>query len=386
MEPSDSSTRLIRILYVIGQMSYGGAERQLIELCKGLNPMRYALSVCSLTPKWTMFDRYQLPHVDRIVCYKRAGMDPAIIFRLARIMYKGNYDIVHTWLYTANTWGRVAARLAGVPVVIGSLRVASGWQNRFRTFMSQCLVPLVDVMVANAQAVRDSDASTLLIRPEYEVIYNGVDTKRFLPVAPKLITQTRSSLRLPENGPLIGTVGRFDPQKDYRTWLQMASHVQASLPGARFVIVGDGEFRRAIEAWIVELGLENNVMLLGSRPDIENIMPVFDVFVLSSRYEGLPNVILEAMSCGVPVVATSVDGTVELVHHNETGLLVKPHDALALAEAVLRILSNPEKARKMGQAGRSCAEDLFSLERMVTATDALYSRLLFRKGISIKAL
>lgn len=352
-----------------------------MELCKGLAPERYALSICSLTPEWAMFDQYELSHVTRIECYKKIGIDPAIICRLAKIMRTGHYDIVHTWLYTANTWGRIAARLAGVPVVIGSLRVTSDWQSRTRTTISQILVPLADVMIANAQAVRDSDMAKLLVHPAYEVIYNGVDTKRFLPIDPHQVRQARRSLGLPENSPVIGTVGRFDPQKDYKTWLRMAYQVRSSIPNAHFVIVGDGELRPAINAWIVELGLENNVMLLDSRSDIERIMPLFDVFVLSSTYEGLPNVVLEAMACGLPVVATAVDGTVELVHHHVTGILVAPGDAGGLTEAVLDILANPEQARAMGQAGRSHAKSEFSLERMVAATDDLYHRLLVKKGI-----
>lgn len=373
--------RKARLLHIIGQMSRGGAERQLMELCKGLDPALYELSICSLTPEWAMFDHYALPVVARIECYKRAGIDPTFFLRLARIMSKGHFDIVHTWLYTANIWGRIAARLAGIPVVVGSIRATIEWQGCVRTGIDHLLAPLSDVIIVNAQAVYNSDAGAFLMDPVYEVIYNGVDIKRFRPIAANQKLQARSLLGLAGKPFLVGTVGRLHPQKDYYTWLLMARHVQTLLPDAHFVIVGDGELQPALETWIAELSLENSITLLNSRPDIESIMPLFDVFVLSSTYEGLPNVVLEAMACAVPVVATAVDGTAELVRHGETGLLVAPHDFLGLADAVAGIMSDPRQARKMGQEGRARAESEFSLERMVAKTDALYRRLLVKKGI-----
>ncbi len=368
-----------RILHIICDMTLTGAPRQLMELCKGLDQGRYDVTVCSLYPYWDRFDEYAVPGIQRLEVYKKPGLDFSVLPRLVRAMRAGRYTVVHTWGFTASAWGRLAAVLAGVRVIVISPRNTAEWRNLPRHMVNLVLAPFTSIVVTNAQAVRESDARTMLIRPRYRVIYNGINSEVFKPVDASRITEERQALGLPD-GPLIGTLGRLAEQKDYPTWLRTARRVLDNRPDARFVILGGGKLQPQIEQLVADLRLSEAVTMLGVRADVTRIIPLFDVLLLTSRWEGFPNVVMEAMACEVPPVATRVSGIPELVIDGETGFLAPAGDVAALAEAVLRLIQDPALARRMGRAGRLRIQESFSLSRMVAEYSALYEELTRRSG------
>jgi glycosyltransferase involved in cell wall biosynthesis len=182
----------------------------------------------------------------------------------------------------------------------------------------------------------------------------------------------RRSLGLRPRDIVVGTVGRLHPQKGQTYLLQAAPIIIKKEPNVRFVLIGDGESRNELEAQIRNAGLEKRFSLLGFRQDVHKILHAIDIFTLPSLYEGLPNVILEAMAAGKPVVATSVDGTKELVEHEKTGLLVSPGDPDGLAEAILRLIRNRKWARRMGREAREKIQKSYSIENQIRAFEELY--------------
>lgn len=188
---------------------------------------------------------------------------------------------------------------------------------------------------------------------------------------PSQVSALRREL-VPDGGPLIGAAGRLEPEKGFDVLIQAMPRVLAQRPDARLVIAGEGSRRHELEALVTRLGLTERVRLLGARPDLFTMMHAFDVFALSSRAEPFGLVMLEAMAARKPVVATSAGGAPEIVLPDETGTLVPPEDAAGLADGLLAMLADPERARCYGEAGRQRVEAMFSLDQMLGATESLY--------------
>jgi glycosyltransferase involved in cell wall biosynthesis len=199
-------------------------------------------------------------------------------------------------------------------------------------------------------------------RERVRVVYNGVDTARF--------AEFRKGTRA--HGPVIGTVGRLERQKNLDVFLEAAECFRRSEPAARFEIVGEGSERPRLERRVGELGLADSVSFKGTTDDVPGFFSRLDQFWLTSDWEGTPNVVLEAMAAGVPVVATRVGGTPELVEDGCTGVLVPPSDATAVCCAAIALAADPERAARIGGAARNTVLENFSLQRMAERTASVY--------------
>jgi len=260
----------------------------------------------------------------------------------------------------------LAGRLKGCPV-IWHVRVA----NRDR-FLDSVLARLASAVIANSKAVgwRFSRA----LGDKVRCIYNGVNLAQFVPrQAP---ARLRTSLGLPDGAAVVASVGRFVPYKGFGVLLEAAGMVRASRSDVHWLLVGDGELRGALERQCRALGLEAQVHFTGWREDVPDILAVCDVFILPSMAEHFGRVIIEAMAMGKAVVATDAGGVPEIVIPGETGLLVPPGDATAMAQAVTALLEDPSRCSRFGAAGRGRVETKFSLARHVAAIEALYAELL----------
>ena len=219
-------------------------------------------------------------------------------------------------------------------------------------------------------------------RPDrFEVVPLGLDLERFLGAEP-LRGQLRSELGL-HAGPLVGIVARLVPIKAHEVFLEAARAIADASPAARFVVVGDGERRAALEALARRLGLGDRVSFLGWRADLDRIYADLDVVVLCSRNEGSPVSLIEAMAAGRPVVATAVGGVPDLVEDGVTGRLIPPDDGAALGRAVLEVLADPDRARALGEAGRQRVFPAFGAARLVGDIDRLYMRLVREAGVVV---
>jgi glycosyltransferase involved in cell wall biosynthesis len=265
-------------------------------------------------------------------------------------------------------WGRLAARRVGVPVVFSALH-STGWPDGVGR-LNRMLTPITDAFIAVAESHGRFLAKNLKINEDrVAVISNGVDTTRFAPYPD--VAAVRNDLGIGPTDSVVGIVAALRPEKNHDLFLEMARRVVKQLPKTRFLIIGDGPCRDAIQQRASELGITAHVRMLGSRDDVPRLLAAIDVFALTSHIEANPVSILEAMSVGRPVVATNVGSIHEAVAEGHSGFLVSPGDADQFAERVLQLLQEPLVCESMGDAARKAVVDKWSIEAMVHGYERL---------------
>jgi glycosyltransferase involved in cell wall biosynthesis len=304
---------------------------------------------------------------------------------LYRLCRRERYDIVHTHLSKAGVLGRLAARLAGVPVIVhtahtisfaASASPISNWF--FQVADRACAVfsaKIITVSKVNTATYLDHRVG----RPaQYVTIHSGVETSKYLDRSER--AKCRDELGIQDNDLLIVWIGRLNRQKDPVTFVRAARNLADHLPQARFVMVGEDPLGESLEGQvrtaIRESDMEASLRLLGYRADVHRILAAADLVVHTSLYEGLARSVVETMLAGVPLVATAVDGVLEAVVSGERGgFLVQPSDPAQLAQAALQLLQNPVMATRVATAGQAWARERFDVSDMVRAIDDLYQQL-----------
>lgn len=367
----------LSIMQIIATLEVGGAEGQLCELVKGLNKEKYEISVCCLTRGGPLQEKIEELGVPVYILGKRNKLDFTILFRLASLLKIKKIDLVHTWMFTANMWGRLAAILAHTPSIIASERTVAFEKDTCRNVVDKILARVTALIIANSNGVKRSCLKRGLPSEKLKVIPNSCDLEIFGQREDS--GKIKRELGIKDGSLLVGSIGVLRPEKGHRFLVHSIPAVLNIFPEAIFILVGDGPQREELEELSVKLGIPQKVNFLGQRRDVPDILSCLNVFVLPSLYEGLPNAVLEAMACGLPVVATDVEGTNEVVVDGETGILVSPKDPERLAEAIISLLKNKELARQMGEAGQKRVEEKFSLEKMVNSVEEVYDRLAERK-------
>jgi glycosyltransferase involved in cell wall biosynthesis len=302
------------------------------------------------------------------------------LMRLRNWMISERVDILHAHDFYAGLLGAAAARLAGVRVIACQrhLRLSDRRAHEWGTRLTHRLAHRV---LVNSEAIRDHLLAAGRVAPEkIVVIRNGLsDAAERGALDDSGRAKRRAALlrelNLDEGAKLIGLVARLQPVKGHRYFIEAASRIAAVEPKAHFLLVGDGALRREIEEQAARLGAGDRVHLLGDRNDAALVPAGFDVAVLASLHEGLPNAVMEAMAAGAPVVATAVGGTTELILDGATGFLVPPADADALARRILDALRNPEWSARMAAQGRQRVLSQFGMRRMVESVEQLYDEL-----------
>jgi len=377
-----------RLLYVIVNMDIGGAERQFTELIARLPRERYSVHVCCLNGPGQLLGRlagigipntvYAFGPLDSRMKLRAGALFLKEIRTLRRLMLALRPQIVHTVLPLPCVVGGIAAGLSRVPVLVTSRR-SLGCYKEGRLLLRELenLVNLrADAVVANSEAVR---ANTLALeridKRRMSVIYNGVA----IPAQGKK-AEWRDIAGGEATGPVVCCVANFFPYKGHLDLIAAARRVVDELPGTKFVLVGDGKIRSLIEEAIEKNRLRADVLLLGRREDGAEIMRIADLVVLASHQEGFPNVLLEAMAAGKPVVATRVGGAPEIVRDGVTGLLAPPRAPGQLADAIIRVLKNRAGSMEMGRRGLELVKEKFSMEKMVESYMRLYDSLLQTKN------
>ncbi len=379
----------IRVLHIITRLIIGGAQENTMLTAAMLDPVRYAVDVISgpqTGPEGNLVPEVQargirltiLPGLVREVNPLR---DFAALAALTRLVRRGRYDIVHTHSSKAGILGRWAAYLAGVPIIVHTVH---GWGHherqhplvrRFYVLLEQATQRITDrLIVVSPHNTRKGLADGIATLEKYVTIRSGIELDRFRqPSRPREAVQ--AELRIPQEAPVVGTVTRLSPQKAPLDFTIAAAQVAARRPDVHFVIVGDGPLRADVEAQVDALKLADRVHLTGLRRDVPDLMHSFDVFALTSLWEGLPRVLPQAMAAGLPIVATAVDGNAEAVTDGDNGFLTPPGDPQAMAAALLRLLEDPVLALGMGNASRTRAE-VFDVHKMVSDIAVLYEALL----------
>jgi sugar transferase (PEP-CTERM/EpsH1 system associated) len=370
------------VLHLITELSTGGAQTALCRLLTGLDRNRFSPTVaCLYNGDKIVAQQIRAQGIPVTDLGMTAKWRVDAFWRLYRLLRHECPTILHSWMFHANLPGRVLGRLAGVPIIVTSRRnVNIG--GVLREYLNRWTARLDDRVIAVCELARQAEIKRARVPPDKVVtIYNGVDAEQFSATNPQVVAQVRQAFGIPVDVPLVGAVGRLHRQKGFADLLTAIAQVQEHIPTVRLLLVGDGELRDDLEIQAQLSGLSNVVTFTGTRSDVPEILAGLDMFVLPSLWEGMPNVILEAMSASLPVVATAVGGTPEVVVDGVTGLLVPPRDPDTLAQAITCLLRDPDLRRKMGRAGRERGEQHFSIKKTVQETEILYETLMREKGV-----
>ncbi len=371
--------RPISVLHLITELSVGGAQSALVRLLENLDRERFSLQVACLYNGDGLPARQirelGVPVIDLGMQEDKRRLDA--FWHLYRLLRQQKPDILHTWLFHANIPGRVTGRLAGVPVILSSERTME-MEGRTRRWLNRLTAPLADRILCVSQRVADFATQEIgLPGDRILVIPNGVDLSRYQDLPPD--EQARQQFGLPTTGLLIGAVSRARPVKNLDVLLEAFALLKTSWkegnPDLHLAIVGDGPLLPALQAQADRLKISPQVTFLGQQEDIPAFLASLDLFVLPSKFEGMPNAVLEAMAAGKPVIATAVGGVLEIITDGETGLLVPPDAPLPLAEAMQRLLEDEPLRQRLEAAGEQRVCQHFSLSSTTQLTAQLYEEL-----------
>ncbi len=363
-----------------------GPQRSMMNIAQHLDPdlwqVEFAFNAEGPLVQWCQDHGYPV-HLVALDNPIHPPRDALAYFQLRRVISRGRFDVVHANSTKAGILGMAAARACRVPAIVFTARGLRGVllpQRALRTFWrygERAYFANADRIVAVSEHDRREGIKARIFDPRRSVtIHNGVSLAQV--DQGRGAGRTRAQFGVGEDALVVGVVGRLAPQKGLKWWLEAAAQVAQREPRAHFLIVGDGPERGTLVQQAQQLGLADRIVWAGEQDGVE-FLPLFDVFVQSSEYEGFSHAILEAMAARLPVVATNVGGNAEAIVEGETGCLVPARDGRALAEAVLKVLSDPHR-RALGERGRRIVEERFTQEVMVRKYEGLYLDVLHSKG------
>jgi glycosyltransferase involved in cell wall biosynthesis len=373
------------VLQLIDSFHQGGSELQAVQLTRLLHESdRFRVQLACLNPDGLLRAEIEDLNFDEIPSYPlNSFYDSNAVAQLRRFVRRlraQKIDILHTHDFYTNIFGMTAGALARVPVRIASRRETSGMRSPSQKKAQSFAYSLAHQVVANSEAVRQQLVTEGLRADKVTVIYNGLNVERVSPQSPPTRAASLASLDLPDDlqGRRFVTIvaNMRHEVKDYPMFLRVASRVRETIPDAAFLLAGEGELTESIRAQAKELGLERNAFFLGRCEKLAELFAVSDVCVLSSKAEGFSNSILEYMAAARPVVATDVGGAREAIVEGETGYLVPSGDDATMADRIVSLLREPDKARAMGQQGRRIVAQKFSRETQLERTVELYETML----------
>ena len=369
---------MLKVLQLIPTLDRSGAEKQMVMLARGLPRDRFRVEVAALTRSGPLAAELNDAGIPVTIIGKTLKLDPIALARLTRFLKAGAFDVVQTWIFAANTYGRVASRLAGVPVVVVAEMAVDLWKGRFDRSVDRRLATWCDRLVGNSHAVVNFYRGLGVPDDRLAMIYSGIGDEEPPAVDARAV---RAEFGFAPEAPMVLFVGRLAEQKRVNDLLKALDLLQHVQPDVRTLIAGDGPLRGRLEETAQGYDLNERVRFPGHRDDVPRLLAAADLLVLPSSYEGLPNVVLEAMRFRKPVVATAAPGTTEVVVDGETGVLVPIGDVTLMTRAIRDLIRDPARARRLGEAGRARAETHFSADAMVAQFAELYEQLAEVRGI-----
>ena len=371
----------------------GGTRRHLKDIVYSLDRNIFEVSVICSTLRNPAF-------LADIAAFKQNGINKVFVVQMKReispfsdlfafiriynLLNKKGYHIVHTHSSKAGFLGRLASKLAGVPIILYTPHSFS-FQGKNASFINQFYIKLerfaagfTDRIVAvSCDEKRVALKAGICQNRMVEVIENGVNMQAFKSEAN--IRKLRREFGIRDGRQVVGTVARFCPQKGYKYLIKAARQVVNICPQAIFLLIGDGELWDKIKAMVGRWNLSENVIMTGQRKDISDLYALMDLFVLPSLWEGTPYALLEAMAAKRPVIATAVSGTVDIVRQGKTGILVPPEDPKALSLAIVQLLKDKKLAEKLGIGGRRLVEEKYQLKDQIRKLESFYLRIVEEK-------
>lgn len=381
-----------KVLHIL-EATVGGTRRHLLSLAANLDNTQFQVEVAAPNIRHTSIDdksfveeltRIGIPfhHVDMSREIQPIS-DLRSLLTLIRLIHKNQYDLIHVHSSKAGFLGRVAAKLNRIPTVYTPngfyfLDAGRPAREKFYLLLERGAGKLTDKLIAVSSGEGQQAILRKVIPPhKLIVIPNAINFQEFEPNMEAKF-QKKSELGIPADSQIVGTVSRYIPQKNPFALVRTFAQIHKKMPEVRFLWCGEGEMRVVTEQLAKDLGVFDAISFLGYRENVKDIMNTFDIFLLASVFEGLPYTILEAMALALPVVATDVVGSRDVVKHQETGLLVpassnQPHE---LSESVLDLLKNESKRISFGNRGQELVKEKYSLTTMIEKIEHLYLDLL----------
>ena len=363
----------LRVLFIIPTLDRHGAEKQLTMLAGGLPKDRFDAHVCALTRGGPLLQPLRDHQIPTEIIGKSWKVDPWAYWRLRRHIRRLKPDVVHTWIFAANAYGRQAALAEKVAKIAASERCVDPWKRRYELAIDRYLARRTDAITTNSRGVVDFYARQGLPEDKFVVIPNGVTP--FDDQNGVERTVLLKELALPSDAKLILAVNRLWPQKRLKDLIWAAELLKVIRDDAHLLIVGDGPQKERLMRYRDLVGLQGRVHFLGPRNDVARLLPHAECLWLGSEYEGQSNAVLEAMSAGLPVIASDIPGNRDLVIPDQTGYLTPLGDRAAFARWTQELLEDPALAQRMGQAGRQRIEREFSVDKMVQGHAEFYEHL-----------
>jgi glycosyltransferase involved in cell wall biosynthesis len=394
-------TRPLRVLHIITRMIVGGAQENTLLTCEGLNAMpEYEVTLASgidRGPEGDLLDRAEkslelvlVPELARSI--SPIG-DIKALWKLYRLIRRGRYHIVHTHSSKAGVLGRVAATMAGTPIVVHTLHslVFHEYQpwlvNRTWWLVKKICAPMTDHFLSVSSIIVRKAIAAGIAKPEkFTTVYSGMELDWFLNAKTDGLA-VRRELGIPEDAPVVGKIARLFPLKGHDQLMDAAPEIVRRVPNVRFLLVGDGILYDHLRERARAAGILDNFVFAGliKRERIPEMLSAMDAVVHTSLREGLARVLPQALAMGKPCVSFDIDGAPEVVLDGETGYLVKAYDYETLADRISVLLSDPELRARMGARGRQHVDPTWRAETMVADTAKVYEELVSRYGARLEA-
>lgn len=359
----------MKVLHIDEQSGWRGGEQQASYLIRGLTERGHRCFIAGKAQSEFLSRDHGVSDVVKIPVPCRGELDLATAWTLARAVRRHRIDILHAHSSHALTYALLARRFAGHGKVVASRRVDFPPNDNL---FSRWKYRRPDRIIAISDCIGAVLRRYGVPNDRLRVVHSGIDPQRFANVAPL----SRAELGVPDTAALVGNVGALVGHKDHATLINAMPYVLKEVPNAHLVIAGDGPLRPQLDDLIARLAINAHATLLGRRDDVPRLLHALDLFVMSSKEEGLGTSVLDAMACGVPVVATAAGGIPEMVKDGATGILSPVGDSARLAEGIVRVLQNTVSRDTLVENARRMVYDRFTVDRMVEGNLRVYEEVL----------
>ena len=383
----------IKVLHIITRVVNGGADENTLFTINGLNKDEYEIDLLAgsesekeILERISLENNITFYQIDSLVRNISLHNDIKALYQIYKIIKENNYDIVHTHIAKAGVLGRIAAKMAGVPHIIHGVHGIT-FPDQINIFKRELFKSIericglfTDKFITVGDDMKQKYINAKVGHPEdYTTIRSGMELSQFINAADneqKKIISLKEDLGLKVDDLLIGMVSKLEKRKGYKYFLEVAKEIVKEFSNVKFLIIGNGsEYDRLVKK-VNRMNLNNNVVFTGYRTDIADVFSILDIKVLTSLWEGLPRVLVQAAAVAKPIVTFNVDGAWEIVEEGKNGFIVPMKDTKAMAEK-LKLLIKDEKLRKeMGEYSQKKVNDSWTVENMVQETDKVYKSLI----------
>ncbi|MFV1982140.1 MAG: glycosyltransferase [Thiohalomonadales bacterium] len=373
MVNSNNKNKLPLVVHIIDRLPPDGAERLMVDILKNRTE-NFRFAVLSLVEGGALEEELSQISVPVTIFNKSSKFDFSVLFKLIFWFIKHKPSVVHTHLFTADTWGRLAASITRVPCIITTVHSTNTWKGTIHRFVDQVLSLITDRVVACSEEVANVlIASFKISRKRIEIISNGIDFNRFEAVK---LTTIREIDSLASDITKMVVIGRLHPAKGHLDLIKAITHIKAGNTKFHVFLVGEGELKDQIITNCIESNINENVTLMGQRTDIPEILAKTDIFIMPSHWEGLPMALLEAMAMSMPVIATRVGGIPDVIENGVNGFLIDKSDDVELANKMVKLINDKELRSAFGNEAKKTVIENYSAKNASEKYELLYQTVL----------